>query len=269
MKIKFKRLILASALGILFASEAQAVSTTTNPDLFLIAYNQAEDGTPISTFIASLDSTKFGYANSTGPLTSNTLNLATAYSTQWTAFTGATNYSAANTTYAVLGVFEGGGPNTSTPRMIATSFPALSSGTVGNNASLFNVLDSVTSGGTLDDYFHNTLTAVTGYTTGTSALTVLGSSNGYFGQLGETFGGVLNFSTTQTLGQAVSINRLSPTGTSNAATLSFQNLGDVTLSTSGMLTVAAVPESDPLTMMLVGIGLIGIVVNRKNMIKKN
>jgi hypothetical protein len=257
MKNKFYKAAGLVLAGALFSGQASAISTTTaTSEFFIIAFNSAADSNSGSTFIATLDPATFGsVANFTGtsPIS---VNLASIYADNWNSFLG-TGATASNTVYEVIGINQSN--SLANARFYTTSASAISP----TNSQVSTLYSAVTNPTSSIGTFLYDLSTGAGDITGTDSKVVDGQGAGGFSQFGSNFSGLMPFDSTQTLGVDVNFygfNRTGFSGTANVASFDTWNL-----STDGLLTysVAAVPESDPVTMMVVGLGIVGLVARRR------
>jgi len=270
MKVKLKSILALSVLTALFSSQAMAIDTSAaSAELFLVAYNSTGSG---STYIATLSPSTFAsVANFTGSTGSASLDLTGAnYGTAWSTFASQAGFST-STVYEVLGVNVGA--SSSAVKILTTSVPAIladgSNGNLPTNQNLGTARTS-TNSGSLYAFLSDTTTG-NGFITGSgaSASTFIAGSgvNTYAGGIGNNFAGSLSMlATNQTLGSSVDFFALTRNANGTLSGATSTALGSWNLSNSGTLSytaVAAVPESDPLSMMLVGIGLVGFVASRR------
>jgi len=250
MKIKFKQVALA-ALGFvsLWATSANAISTTSGGQLFLMAYDTVTD----KSFVASLNSissTATGFTNSTAGSIDFTQ---TAAATNWSSFiTGAT---LSNVQYSVLGV------DTTSSKLFTTAFPDTATGSAGSNAELVDTFNGVVNGG-LGSWLRTYNSGVAA--AGTSAYAANSTVDGSAGSFGTNwYTSLSSIYTPSAINTSSSLYQLTKIGSmlDDITVTPFTNT--MTLTGAGVFTVAAVPESDPMSMVLVGAGLIGLVVRRR------
>ena len=264
MKFKFKASI-AAAVAIATMSMSGAANALQNNQLFLVAY----DAVTAKTFAVAL-----GPQTVTGFAPTSNLSFNFGSDANWTSFTSAVGYNAADVQYQVLG-FNVGNSATAGSFNAADKLLVSSNSTPGSlaNSGLNALIADANSTAGIIGGFLNTNSTLTG--TGSILVSGSGADSGaavntnFFTKYGTltanaTLGSNLNFYSitrpvgTTALTQTVKTQLLG-TG-ANAALPAYWNF-----STAGALsyTVAAVPEADTSAMMILGVGIMAAVARRR------
>jgi hypothetical protein len=262
MNFKLKALVAAAVATVTMSGAANAL---TNNEMFLVAY----DSVASKTFIAAL-----GAAGSTSAFTGGS-NLSVNYATDanWTNFmTGAT---ASNITYQVLGFYSvnpalAGGYNSGDKLVVSSN---ATPGTFSNSGLNSMMGDAMSNSGIAGGFLYLN-SAVTGTSTGLVLGSGLDSGSTVGTNVFTKYTGAID--TTAALGTDLGFYSVTrPGSTSNLTqtikTQYVQGLAGSTrdtfnLSSAGVFTyaaVAAVPETDSLSMAMLGIGLMGFVARRR------
>jgi len=262
MKLKRNAVLAVALVGALFSSQASAIDTTSSGyELFLVAYNSTGSG---KTFVASISPSVIGSGSSFNG-TLDFANVSNGYKTNWDTFAASTGFSTA-TTFQLLGFNNG--TELADSKAFMTSFPALTNTSLTKAAysSFYDAADSTVAiaegDNGLGGRLYNTMLVDLGSVTGAGSSAIIdGTSPGSYSAFGNNFGNQFSNNTTASLGGSLGLYSVVNGLGSTFATV--QNLGTATLSTAGSLTVASVPESDPMSMMVVGLGVLGLIARRR------
>ena len=261
MKFNIKAIVAAVAL----VTASSAAHAVTNNQLFLVAY----DAVTQKTFAAAL-----GPQTVSGFAPSSDLSFDFSANANWTSFTSAVGYSAADVQYQVLGFNIGNtataGAFNSADKLLVTS--NATPGTFTNSGMNNLILDASVTSGTIGGFF-NTNSALTG--TGTALISGTGADSG--NAVGSAFFTKYPaLTSTATLGSALNFYAITrPVATTNLTqtvktalletdntTLAYWNLSSLG-ALSYTMGVAAVPEADTSAMMIVGFGVMAAVARRR------
>ena len=261
MKFNIKAVVAAVAL----VTASSAAHAVTNNQLFLVAY----DAVTQKTFAAAL-----GPQTVTGFAPSTDLSFDFSANSNWTSFTSAAGYSAADVQYQVLGFNIANtalaGSYVAGDKLLVTS--NTTPGSFTNTAMNNLILDASVVSGTIGGFF-NTNAALTG--TGSILVTGTGADSG--NAVGASFftkypaltstaglGTNLNFYAITRPAGTTSLTQQVKTGLlqTDNTTLAYWNLSSLGALTYTM-GVAAVPEADTSAMMILGFGVMAAVARRR------
>ncbi len=263
MNFKLKALVAAAVVATTMSGTANAITVGSNGEMFLVAFDSVSN----NSFIKALGTSALafdGLSNFSAALTGDT---------NWTSFSSAASFNAANVNYSVLGYSVGATSFSSVMRTTASVTPVIG----GTNLS-WDALNNDVEGniGGLNTWMSNGPLGnalVTGTSSRFIAASVGDATGSQFGNQWETqMPSIVNTSAALGANDAfytITREQSSGRGSSAKQVIVSSVLGNWNLSSAGNLTyvsasVAPVPEPETYAMMLAGLGFMGLVARRRS-----
>jgi hypothetical protein len=263
MNFKLKALVAAAVVATTMSGAANAIEVSSNGEMFLVAFDSVSN----NSYIKALGVSALAFDGSSD------YSAALTGDANWTSFSSAATFNAANVSYSVLGYSVGATSFSSIMRTTASSATV-----VGGTNGAWDLLNSDVSGagGGLNTWMSNgPLGNAT--VTGTSSRFIAASvGDATAAQIGNVWENQMPtiVNTSAALGAndsfyTITREQSSGRGSSAKQVIVSSLLGNWNLSAAGYLTylsasTAPVPEADSAAMLLAGLGLMGFVARRRS-----
>jgi hypothetical protein len=261
MNFKFKALVAAAVVATTMSGAANAITVGANGEMFLVAFDSVSN----NSYIKALGVSALAFDGSSN------YSAALTGDTNWTSFSSAATFNAANVSYSVLGYSVGATSFSSVMRTTASVTPV-----VGGTNGAWDALNNDVDNGSLKLWMSNASlgnATVTGTSSRFIAASVGDATAAQMGNVWETqMPTIVN--TSAALGAndsfyTITREQSSGRGSSAKQVIVSSLLGNWNLSAAGNLTylsasTAPVPEADSAAMLLAGLGLMGFVARRRS-----